>query len=650
MGPSGVKGTGRLIEDHGLIGDCRTAALVANDGTIDWLCFPRFDSPACFAALLGGPDNGFWRIAPVAPVTRVSRRYRPETLVLETLFETTDGRVVLLDFMVPGGDGRDGNYVVRVIEGRGGTIPMRLTLVPRFAYGSAIPLIRRLDDGGIYAVAGPDQLVLRGPGVEVGPDASIVAAFIVASGSPPCDATGGASADGSGGASGDASGRTSDGAPDCAPDGTPGGASGARIAFVLNHAPSHHPVPPSPNADAALAEVARFWRDWAKKCTYRGPWRDQVLRSLLTLKALTYEPTGGMIAAPTTSLPERLGGERNWDYRYCWLRDSSLALTALMRAGFGAEARAWTAWLHRSLGGAVAQMQPLYGVAGERHIAEWEVPWLAGYLGSKPVRIGNAASTQCQLDIFGSVMDALHLAAQSGVIDPRDHWDMVVALVTHLETVWHLPDEGIWEVRGGARHFTYSKAMVWVAFDRAIRIAEAHGLPAPLQLWRGLRSAAHAMVCADGFNPIRNSFTQSFSDDVLDASLLLLPAVGFLPADDPRIVGTCEAIGWDLMEGGLIRRYRTEDAGDGLSGTEGSFLACSFWYVDALILQGRLNEASAMFERLLALSNDVGLLAEEYDPLARRQLGNFPQGFSHLALVNTALNLEAATTKDAAQL
>ena len=402
-------------------------------------------------------------------------------------------------------------------------------------------------------------------------------------------------------------------------------------------------VAPQPrDAVAALAEATAFWRDWSAQCTYSGRWRDQVLRSLLILKALTYEPTGGMVAAPTTSLPERLGGERNWDYRYCWLRDSSLALTALMRAGFGEEARAWTGWLHRSLGGAVAQMQPLYGLAGERDIAEWEVPWLAGYRGSKPVRIGNAASTQCQLDIFGSVMDALHLASQLDVIDPREHWEMLVALVTHLETAWRHPDEGIWEVRGGARHFTFSKAMVWVAFDRAIRMAETHDLPAPLERWRDLRAEIHAMVCAEGFDAARNCFTQSFGSDVLDASLLLLPAMGFLPADDPRIVGTCSAIGRDLMANGLIRRYRTEDANDGLPGTEGSFLACSFWYVDALILQGRLAEALAMFERLLALSNDVGLLAEEYDPVAGRQLGNFPQGFSHLALVNTALNLEAA--------
>ncbi len=584
---------GRTIEDHALIGDCRTAALIANDGTLDWLCWPRLDSPACFAALLGGPENGFWRIAPAAPVTRVSRRYRTETLVLETLFETDDGSVALIDFMVPGG-----GSVIRLVEGRGGTVPMRLTLVPRFAYGSAIPSVVRLDDGGIRAVAGPDQLVLRGPWVEVGPGSSIVADFTVT--------------------------------------------AGAGAAFVLNHAPSHQSAPQSPDAIAALAEATGFWRDWAARCTYRGPWRDQVLRSLLILKALTYAPTGGMVAAPTTSLPERLGGERNWDYRYCWLRDSSLALTALMRAGFGDEARAWVGWLHRSLGGDLAQMQPLYGVAGERHIAEWEVPWLAGYRESKPVRVGNAASTQCQLDIFGSVMDAVQRASQMGVIDPRDHWDLVVGLVMYLESIWHLPDEGIWEVRGGSRQFTFSKAMVWVAFDRAIRMAEAHDLPAPLERWRGLRSAVHAMVCADGFDAVRNSFTQSFGSAVLDASLLLLPAMGFLPAEDPRIVGTCEAIGRELMGNGLIRRYRTEDAKDGLSGTEGSFLACSFWYVDSLILQGRLAEARAMFERLLALSNDVGLLAEEYDPVAGRQLGNFPQGFSHLALVNTALNLEAA--------
>ena len=592
VGPSGVREKGRSIEDHGLIGDCRTAALVANDGTINWLCWPRFDGPACFASLLGDPDNGFWRIAPTAPVTRVSRRYLPETLVLETLFETANGRVALIDFMVPGRAS-----VVRVVEGRGGTLPMQLTLAPRFAYGSAVPAITRLDDGGICAVAGPDQMVLRGPAVQVGPDASIVAAFTVA--------------------------------------------SGARAAFVLDHAPSYHPIPHALDAVAALAEVTAFWRDWAARCTYRGPWRDQVLLSLLTLKALTYEPTGGIVAAPTTSLPEWLGGERNWDYRFCWLRDASLTLTALMRAGFGAEARAWTGWLHRSLGGAVSQIQTLYGLAGERHIAEWEVSWLRGHHGSRPVRVGNAAITQCQLDIFGAIMDAMFVASQLDVIDPREHWDMLVSLVTHLETIWHHPDEGIWEVRGGARHFTFSKAMVWVAFDRAIRLAEAHDLPAPLQRWRGLRTVVHAMVCTDGFNPTRNSFTQSFGDEALDASLLLLPTMGFLPPDDPRIVGTFEAIGRDLMVDGLIRRYHTDGARDGLSGTEGTFLACSFWYVDTMILQGRLEEAQAMFARLVALRNDVGLLAEEYDPVAHRQLGNFPQAFSHLALVNTALNLEA---------
>lgn len=591
-----MRDEGRRIEDHALIGDCRTAALVANDGTIDWLCWPRFDSPSLFTSLLGSPNNGFWRIAPVAPVTRVRRRYRPDTLILETAFETASGSVTLLDFMVPGGAS-----IVRVVEGRGGTVPMRLTLAPRFAYGSALPSIARMDDGGIRAVAGSDQLVLRGPGAEIGPDARIVATFSIA--------------------------------------------DGARTTYVLTHAPSHHPAPRSVDGCVALAEVTAFWGDWAARCTYRGPWRDQVLRSLLTLKALTYEPTGGMVAAPTTSLPERLGGERNWDYRYCWIRDSSLAVAALMRAGFGDEARAWIGWLRRSLGGAMAQIQPLYGVAGERHVSEWEVAWLAGHFGSKPVRIGNAASSQCQLDMFGPLLDALHLASRLDTIDPRKDWNMLVALMTHLETVWQIPDEGIWEVRGGSRQFTFSKAMIWVAFDRAIRMAEAHGLPAPLERWRGLRSAVHAMVCADGFDEARNSFTPSFGSDVLDASLLLLPAMGFLPAEDPRIVGTCEAIGRELMVDGLIRRYRTEEAKDGLSGTEGSFLACSFWYVDALTLQGRLTEARAMFERLLALANDVGLLAEEYDPVARRHLGNFPQAFSHLALVNTALNLDAAIAR-----
>ncbi len=581
------------IEDYALIGDCRTAALVSKGGSIDWLCWPRFDSPACFAALLGSPGNGRWRIAPVSPTVTITRRYRPGTLILETLFETDSGSAVLIDFMAV-----EGGSVVRIVEGRSGSVEMMFDLSLRFEYGSAVPWVTRLNHGsGIRAVAGPDQVVLRSDVKLRGKAMTTVAQFTAQ--------------------------------------------AGKRVRFVLTHAASHLDPPVTPDADKALDDADTAWTGWSGRCTYKGSYRAEVNRSLLTLKALSYYPTGGIVAAPTTSLPEQPGGARNWDYRYCWLRDATFTLLSLMHAGYREEAQAWGAWLRRSVAGSPSQLQTLYGLGGERWIQEWEVPWLAGYQGAKPVRIGNAASSQLQLDVYGELIDAMYQEASLGLTRPGAGWDLSRALVTHLEAIWEQPDESIWEVRGGAKHFTFSKVMVWVAFDRAIRGAETFQLPAPLERWRALRDQVHETVCREGFNAELNSFVQAFGGDTLDASLLLLPLVGFLPPEDPRIKGTVEAIGRDLMVDGLVRRYRTEETADGLTGNEGVFLACSFWYVDNLALQGRMGEARAMFQRLLDLCNDVGLLSEEYDPTRRRQLGNFPQAFSHLALISTALNLDS---------
>ncbi|HVC63821.1 MAG TPA: glycoside hydrolase family 15 protein [Acetobacteraceae bacterium] len=582
------------IEDYALIGDCGTAALVSRAGSIDWLCWPRFDSPAVFAALLGTPANGRWRIAPDAQGARVSRHYRPGTLILETLFDTDQGSAALIDCMVPGR-----RSVVRIVEGRSGNLAMRLDVALRFDYGSAIPWVTRLEHGhGICAVAGPDQVVLHSDVPLHGRDLTHAATFDVA--------------------------------------------AGQRVRFVLTHGLSYQPRPHPPDAEAALAGTETFWTAWSARCTYHGIWRAQVLRSLITLKALSYAPTGGIVAAPTTSLPEQPGGQRNWDYRFCWLRDATFTLMALMHAGYQEEARAWGDWLRRSVAGTPAQVQTLYGLAGERWIMEWEVPWLRGYQGASPVRVGNAASTQVQLDVYGELLDALYQEAHGGLVRPQASWDLQTALIGHLAEIWQQPDEGIWEVRGGARHFTFSKAMAWVAMDRAIRTAEEFGLEAPLETWRALRARIHDAVCRDGFNTAKGAFVQYYGADELDASLLLLPLVGFLPADDPRMRGTIEAIGRDLMTDGLVQRYRTHQGVDGLPPGEGVFLACSFWYADCLTLLGRRREARTLFEKLLALCNDVGLLAEEYDPVARRLLGNFPQAFSHLALINTALNLENA--------
>ena len=581
------------IEDYALIGDCHTAALVSKHGSIDWLCWPRFDSPACFAALLGSPDNGRWRIAPTDAPTRITRQYQPGTMILETVFETPSGSVALIDFMAV-----EQNSLVRIVEGRAGTVAMQLDLALRFEYGSAVPWVTRLNHGsGIRAIAGPDQVVLNSDVKLHGKAMTTVASFTAQ--------------------------------------------AGQRTRFVMTHAASHLPLPVSPDADEALKDTAASWSSWSSRGTYRGPYRAAVERSLLTLKALSYYPTGGIVAAPTTSLPEQLGGSRNWDYRYCWLRDATFTLLALVHAGYREEAQAWNGWLRRSVAGTPTQLQILYGLAGERWVQEWEVPWLAGYQGAGPVRVGNAASGQRQLDVYGELVDALYQGSMLGLAAPTATWALQRTLVTHLEQIWEQPDEGIWEVRGGSKHFTFSKVMVWVAVDRAIRGAEAFDLPAPLERWRKLRTHIHETVCREGYSTSHGSFVQYFGADTLDASLLLLPIVGFLPPDDPRIRGTVEAIGRDLMINGLIRRYLTAETQDGLSGDEGVFLACSFWYVDNLVLQNRDHEARSLFEKLLALANDVGLLAEEYDPAGRRQLGNFPQAFSHLALINSALNLGA---------
>ena len=580
------------IEDYALIGDCESAALVSRGGSIDWLCWPRFDSDACFAALLGSPEHGRWRIAPHAHAARVTRRYRPDTLILETRFETAEGAVTLVDFMPVRGRDPD---CVRIVVGERGRVAMTMELVLRFGYGAIVPWVRRLEDGTLRAVAGPDMAVLRTPVHLRGEGLTTVSEFIVG--------------------------------------------EGDRVPFVLAYAPSHRALPEPINPFAALDATETYWRRWAAKGPKDSPWSGAVTRSLITLKALTYGPTGGIVAAPTTSLPERIGGERNWDYRYCWLRDATLTLLALMNSGHSEEAQAWRDWLIRAVAGRPEQMQPMYGIAGERRLSEWELPWLPGYGDSRPVRLGNAASHQLQLDVYGEVMDALHHGRRGGLAASDSGWDVQRALLRHLETIWREPDEGIWEVRGGPRHFTYSKVLAWVAFDRAIRSAMTFGLDGPIDRWLRLRTVIHDDVCKNGYDRELNSFVRSYGSKDLDASLLLLSAVGFLAPHDPRFRGTVEAIEERLVVDGLVIRYDTKHAHDGLPPGEGAFLACSFWLADALVLLGRRGDAERLFERLLALTNDVGLLSEEYDTQARRMVGNFPQAFSHVALINTAANL-----------
>ena len=583
------------IEDYALLGDRDTAALVARNGSIDWLCLPRFDSPACFAALLGTPENGRWKIAPTGTVRALRRRYRDGTMVLETDFETDTGAVTVIDAMHARGVASD---LVRLVVGRRGQVAMRMHLVIRFDYGAIVPWVQRFE-GGVTAIAGPDLLVLHTPAPLRGKNFTTRADFVVS--------------------------------------------AGQQVPFALSWSPSHLPVPDPIDAAAVIEDVTTAWRDWSARCNYRGTWGDAVNRSLLTLRALSYAPTGGIVAAPTTSLPEQIGGSRNWDYRYCWLRDATFTLQAMIESGYIEGAQAWREWLLRAIAGKPSQIQILYGLAGERMLDERELPWLPGYEGAAPVRIGNAASEQLQLDVYGEVMDVLHHAMKAGLADSDATWQLQQALVAHLETIWHKPDEGIWEVRGGARHFTHSKVMTWVAFDRAVRTAEAAGLAAPLDHWRAIRQRIHDDVCAQGFDTSRGAFVQSYGSPHLDASLLLMPLVGFLPADDPRVRGTVAAIERELLVDGFVRRYDTGERVDGLPPGEGAFLACSFWLADNYVLCGRHADAARLFERLIALRNDVGLLAEEYDPHLKRQVGNFPQAFSHVALVNTAHNLTRDT-------
>jgi GH15 family glucan-1,4-alpha-glucosidase len=576
------------IESYALIGDCHTAALIGSDGSMDWLCFPRFDSGACFAALLGGPEHGRWLLAPAGKVKSVQRRYRRDSLILETDFHTSRGSVRVIDFMPMSDERWD---VVRIVQGLTGTVALRMELVVRFDYGSIVPWVRRADDL-MLITAGPDTLELTSSVAVEGENMKTVAEFSVR--------------------------------------------KGKHETFVLNYRPSHFATRPAIDAAKALKSTAAHWHKWSRRCRYRGRWRDSVSRSLITLKALTYGPTGGLVAAATTSLPEQPGGVRNWDYRYCWLRDATFTLNALLLAGYNEEATAWREWLLRAAAGAPGDLQIVYGVTGVRRLDEVELPWLPGYEASKPVRIGNAASSQCQLDVYGEVMDCLHLA-RAADLDPHPHaWKVQIALLRFLETYWERPDEGLWEIRGPPQHFTHSKIMAWVAFDRAIKDAEKEGLEGPVETWRELRDRIHAQVCDKGFDAGNNTFVQSYENNFLDASLLLIPQVGFLAADDPRVIGTIAAVEKHLLADGLVLRYSTATNVDALPAGEGAFLACSFWLADSYLLTGRRTEAEALFERLLALGNDVGLFAEEYDPRARRMLGNFPQALTHMALVNTA--------------
>ncbi|MEV6133314.1 glycoside hydrolase family 15 protein [Streptomyces violaceusniger] len=582
------------IDDYALIGDHQTAALISRHGSIDWLCLPRFDSAACFAALLGGHDNGHWRLAPKGAGACTRRGYLDDSLVLESVWETETGTVKVIDFMPQRDRAPD---VVRIVEGVSGSVEMLGVLRLRFDYGRIVPWMRRTD-GHRIAVAGPDSVWLRSePEVHTyGKDFSTRSEFTVS--------------------------------------------AGDRVAFVLTWHPSHEPRPRLIDPYDSLRSSLADWRGWAARCRYEGPHRDAVIRSLITLKALTYAPSGGIVAAPTTSLPERLGGVRNWDYRYCWLRDSTLTLNALLRAGYHEEAAAWRDWLLRAIAGDPAELQIMYGLGGERRLHEHELPWLEGYERSAPVRVGNGAVDQRQLDVYGEVLDTLHLARASGLPAEPHAWKIQTALMDFLESAWRDPDEGLWEVRGPRRHFVHSKVMAWVAADRAVRaMAAAPELSGDANRWRAMRDAVHREVCEKGYDPERSTFTQSYGSAELDAATLLIPRVGFLPATDPRVIGTIDAVRRELSEDGLIRRYTAADDVDGLPGSEGAFLACSFWLADALHLAGRHKDAGALFERLLGLRNDVGLLAEEYDPATGRQLGNFPQAFSHIGLVGTALTL-----------
>ena len=580
------------IEDYALIGDRETAALVGRDGSIDWLCWPRFDSTACFAALLGSRDNGRWLIGAADPKARIRRRYRDRTLILETTIETADGAVTVVDFMPPRGPTSN---VVRLVCGRRGRLAMRTELIIRFDYGSLVPWVTRLDDASLRAIAGPDMVVLRTPVPLRGVDFRTVGEFTIS--------------------------------------------AGETVPFVLSYGLSHLPPPRSIDPAKALAATETFWSDWIGEAQSAGEWSEAVNRSLITLKALTYGPSGAIAAAPTTSLPERLGGARNWDYRYCWLRDATFTLVTFMNAGYYDDARAWRDWLLRAVAGDPARVQIMYGITGEHRMREWEVPWLSGYGGSTPVHVGNAAHEQLQLDVYGELMDALH-HGRAGKLN-ESGWALQQELLKHLELIWKEPDHGIWEMRGERRQFTYSKVMVWVAFDRAVKSVERFGMEGPVERWRTLRDGIREEVCRYGFDDDVGAFVQSYGSKELDASALLIPLVGFLPARDPRVRSTVEGVLRHLLVDGLVQRYDTGSGIDGLPPGEGVFIPCSFWLADNLILLGRRAEARRLFKRLLSLRNDVGLLSEEYDVHAQQFLGNFPQAFSHVALINTAYMLSA---------
>jgi GH15 family glucan-1,4-alpha-glucosidase len=581
------------IEDYGLIGDCITAALVGRDGSIDWLCWPRFDSGACFAALLGDESNGRWRIGPAAAGTRSERSYRDSTMVLETCFENDDSAFAVIDFMPIQGDT---SSIVRIVEGQRGVSKVEMSLTLRFDYGASVPWVEAIDDG-IVAIAGPNLVVLRSGVPMHGEHFSTVAEFSIE--------------------------------------------EGERVSFVMSYGPSHLAPPEPIDVDKALETTQAFWTEWAGRCKCDGEYGEAVRRSLLTLKALTFTETGGMVAAPTMSLPEQIGGQRNWDYRYCWIRDATLTLSSFMRAGYYDEAKAWRDWLHRSLAGKPDDLQIMYGIGGERWLVECEVPWLPGYYGSKPVRVGNAAHQQLQLDVWGEMMGALHLAREGGLVHLPSSWELQRTALNHLMEIWREPDDGIWEVRGGRQHFVHSKVMAWLAFDCCIRDAVKFNLDdAPIDEWRATRDEIHRTVCEQGFSARKNSFTQSFGSGEIDASLLLIPRTGFLPIHDPRVEGTIKAIERELVVDGFVLRYRSETVADGLPAGEGVFLPCSFWLANAYLMQGRREEAETLLKRLLALRNDLGLLSEEYDTKSGRMVGNFPQAFSHLSLVHAVLNFQ----------
>ncbi|WP_328723893.1 glycoside hydrolase family 15 protein [Streptomyces sp. NBC_00247] len=597
------------IEDYALIGDMQTAALVCRDGTVDWLCLPRFDSHAIFAGLLGTEEHGFWRLGPLEPDAAEDgsrgeppaadrRRYRGDSLILESEWDTPRGTVRVIDFMPP----RDGApQLIRIVEGVSGRVPMRSSLRMRFSYGRITPWVHKVDNRTV-AVAGPDSVWLDTSAETYGKDLTTYSDFTV---SP-----------------------------------------GDRIAFTISWQPSHHQPPGLPEPEGSLEATENFWEEWVAQCTYHGPYREAVIRSLITLKALTYAPTGGIVAAPTTSLPEEIGGVRNWDYRYTWLRDAAITLSSLLRTGYREEARAWREWLLRAVAGDPENLQIMYGIAGERELGEAELDWLPGYENSGPVRVGNGAADQLQLDVYGEVTEALHLAHMTGLARNDYAMGLQLKLISYLEQHWYEPDEGIWEVRGPRRHFVHSKVMAWVAVDRTIKLIESGDVEGPLERWRELRDDIHRDVCDRGYDPERNTFTQSYGSKELDASLLLIPQMGFLPPDDKRVIGTIEAIQRELStEDGFVLRYPTsgDDAGvDGLEGDEGAFLACSFWLADDLAMIGRVDEARQLFEKLLSLRNDLGLLAEEWDSRLQRQVGNFPQAFSHVPLIDTALRLTAS--------